>query len=151
MNSSSVMRWPWSAGPTRRVVVAIEGRAPGSSAWDRSSPQSSLPAAAGGRQAEQAVAEAADHGPGDDEWGGRVLEDGRDVPLEGEVAKEHERITGEEQGDRPERPERQQDDPQGAERPADADVEDVVDRVPMVLAVLRHEPVELRCGDGGRC
>src|SRR3954452_13354720 len=115
------MRWPWSAGPTRRVVVAIDDRAPGSSAWVRSAPRSSLPASAGGRQAEQAVAEAADHGPGDDERGGRVLEDGRGVPLEGEVAEEHDRIAGEEQGDRPGRAERQQDDCQGAERPADAD------------------------------
>src|SRR5258708_4661113 len=105
MNSSRVMRWPWSAGPMRRVVVAIEGRAPGRSTVIQSS--SSLPAPARGHQAEQAGAEAADHGPGDHERGARVLEHGRDVLLEDEVAEEHQRIAAEEQADRPGRVERQ--------------------------------------------
>src|SRR5262249_46624835 len=58
-------------------------------------------------------------------------------------------IAEQEQADCPERPERQQDDPKGTEGPAGPDVEGVVDGMSMLLAVLGHEPVELRPGTGG--
>ncbi len=77
-----------------------------------------------------------------------MLEDGGDVALEDEVAEPHERVTAREEGERPPGAEREQDHGEGTERPADADVKDVVDRVPVVLAVRLGEARSSL--DGGR-
>ena len=94
-------------------------------------------------------AEAADHGPGDHERRARVLEDRRRCSSR--------RRSGRRTSARSRRGTGRATRAAGTasrmtasahHRPADADVEEVVDRVAVVLAVLGHEPVELRAGGG---
>src|SRR5262249_25549966 len=95
----------------------------------------------------EAAAEVTDHGVGHQERRRWMREHGRPVLLEDEVASEHDGITTKKEAQRPERPEGDQQERQPDHRPADEDVQDVIDRMAMVAAILRDEVVEL---GGGR-
>ncbi len=86
-----------------------------------------------------ATAKSADHVVRHHERGTRMLENCRLIPLEGEVAEKHDGVGCQEQSKRPERPERQRDDRDRGQRPANSDVEEMVDGMLMVLAIPGHQ------------